>query len=88
MEFRVEWSSGSQKDLAHLDRAVAQRILKKMKWFFEQADPLKFATRLQHPSIGDARFRIGDYRVIVGVDAEQQVIVIIAIGHRRDIYRR
>lgn len=86
MAYEFEWSSRSQADLASLDRTVARRILKKIIWFASQSDPLKYAVRLRPPAIGDARFRIGDYRVVVVVDQKNQKIVIAAVGHRREIY--
>jgi len=33
------------------------------------------------------RLRVGDYRVIYTFDAEQGVIHLLAVGHRREIYR-
>jgi mRNA interferase RelE/StbE len=33
------------------------------------------------------RIRIGDYRVIYDIDDKQRIITVLAIGHRRDIYR-
>lgn len=87
MGYRVEWSSGAQNDLKHIDVVVVRRILKKLKWFFGQPDRFKHATLLQHSAIGDARFRIGDSRVIVSVDKKRALIVIIAVGHRREIYQ-
>ena len=86
MGYRLEWSTRAQKDLEQVDLVVARRILKKLKWMFEQKDPLVFARQLEHPTIGDARFRIGDYRVIVTVDKKKQIIVVATVGHRRDIY--
>ncbi len=35
--------------------------------------------------MGTYRFRVGNYRVIFDLDDEQ--IVILRVGHRRDIYR-
>ena len=34
------------------------------------------------------RLRVGDYRIIYTVDFDQNTIHVLAIGHRRDIYRR
>jgi mRNA interferase RelE/StbE len=36
---------------------------------------------------GDYRVRQGDYRVIYSVDDEAQTVVIVKVGHRRDVYR-
>ena len=33
------------------------------------------------------RLRQGDYRVLYSVDAAQLTVVIVKIGHRRDVYR-
>lgn len=87
MGYKFEWSSRAQADLASLDRTVVRRILKKIIWFSDQPDPLKYAVRLRPPTIGDARFRIGDYRVVVVLDQKDQKVVIAAVGHRREIYR-
>ena len=34
------------------------------------------------------RYRIGDYRVIAKIEDGRMVILVVAIGHRREIYRR
>jgi mRNA interferase RelE/StbE len=34
------------------------------------------------------RLRVGDYRVIYAFDIEQNTIHLLALGHRREIYRR
>ena len=37
---------------------------------------------------GAWRMRVGDYRVIYDVDDAQQLVVILAVLHRREVYRR
>jgi mRNA-degrading endonuclease RelE of RelBE toxin-antitoxin system len=34
------------------------------------------------------RLRVGDYRVIYAFDIDQNTIHLLALGHRREIYRR
>ncbi|WP_214808691.1 type II toxin-antitoxin system RelE/ParE family toxin [Exiguobacterium sp. s102] len=36
---------------------------------------------------GEWRYRIGDYRLIADIQDEKIVILILEIGHRRDIYK-
>lgn len=86
MAFRFEWTAEAQDDLKALDKAVAIRILKKLHWLSGQDDPLSFLILLRQPAIGDARFRIGDYRVAVLLNRKAKVITIAAIGHRSSIY--
>ena len=50
---------------------------------------LRLATFPHHRLSGSdrCRLRVGDYRVIYGLDAAKNVIYPLAIGHRREIYR-
>jgi len=67
-----------------LNRRSKKRIGKTLLRYEE--DPLKYAERLIEPKLGTYRFRIGDYRVIF--DLEGDKIVVLKVGHRRDIYKR
>jgi len=49
-------------------------------------DPFKYANKLTDPRLGSYRFRIGDYRVIFDLDGNK--IIVLRVGHRKDIYRR
>ena len=44
------------------------------------------AERLTEPELGSYRFRVGDYRVIFDLEGDE--IVVLRVGHRREIYRR
>jgi mRNA interferase RelE/StbE len=35
----------------------------------------------------DWRIRVGNYRVIYGIDDDRQIVEILKVAHRRDIYR-
>lgn len=50
-----------------------------------QKSPLDFAEHLTERSLGSYRFRIGDFRVVF--DIEQEKIVVLVVGHRREIYK-
>jgi mRNA interferase RelE/StbE len=47
---------------------------------------IKGAESLTDSSLGSYRFRVGDYRIIF--DIEGQDIVVLRIGHRRELYKR
>jgi mRNA interferase RelE/StbE len=36
----------------------------------------------------DWRIRVGDYRIVCGIDDDRRVVEILAVAHRRDVYRR
>lgn len=71
-----------------MDRQISKRILKKMDFFLKQEDPIKFAKKLKDFSLGEYRFRIGDYRVLFDVDdnGSVQILMILSIKHRREVY--
>ena len=81
--YRVIVTRRALKDLKNIDKEMQYRIATKLKEYAKE--PLKYARKLINPRIGTYRFRIGDYRVIFDIDNE--IIVILRIGHRRSIYK-
>lgn len=74
------------KDLKKLPSAIRNRIISKLDFFVKTKEPLRFAEKLKDKELGEFRFRIGDYRVVFDYDFKRQAIIILAIGHRKDIY--
>jgi len=85
MAFEFTFLADAEKQLRALDKVTTKRILKKLSWIAKQENPIKHGKLLHKPAIGDLRFRIGEYRAIAVIDRKR--VVIIAVGHRRDIYR-
>ena len=84
MNFNLVYTRRALRDVRALESSVRSRIGKTLLRFRE--DPLKHAEKITDSKLGSYRFRIGDYRVIF--DLEGDDVVILRIGHRRDIYRR
>ena len=81
---RIEFRPKAQKVLRSLDKKSQERIYAAIELL--RFDPIpKTALRLTGSS--NYRVRVGDYRVIYTFHGELLVVCIIAIGHRRDIYR-
>ncbi len=83
MKFQLTYTQRSLKDLAKLDRIVKKRFAKKLAEF--ENDPMKYSESLKESRFGKRRFRIGDYRVTFDIEGKE--IVILRIGHRREIYK-
>lgn len=49
-------------------------------------DPRRFGKALTANRSGQWRYRIGDYRLIAEIEDEKVLILIVKIGHRRDVY--
>jgi mRNA interferase RelE/StbE len=82
--YRLVYTQRAIRDIDALDPPIKGRIGRTLLRY--QQDPLKYAEVLKHPELGSYRFRIGDYRVIF--DLEEDEIVVLRIGHRREIYKR
>ena len=84
MKYELVYTRRADRDIEKLEPNVKNRIGKALLRYSEE--PLKFAEKLSDPILGEYRFRIGDYRVIF--DLQGNEIVLLRVGHRRDIYRR
>jgi mRNA interferase RelE/StbE len=84
VKYRLIYTRRSERDISKLDPNTKDRIGKTLLRYAE--DPLRFAEKLSDPILGEYRFRIGDYRVIF--DIQEDEIIILRVGHRREIYKR
>lgn len=87
MAWTIEVSREAQKSLGKLGALPAQRIASGLRQIAELDDPRDRGKALTGKYSGYWRYRFGDYRVIVRIEDGRMVIVVIAIGHRRDVYR-
>ena len=79
----LEWTDDAVEDLEKLDKPIAKRVLSKITWLsqhFNHITPEPLSGELS----GMFKLRIGDWRVVYTL--EEDVILIRAIGHRREIY--
>jgi mRNA interferase RelE/StbE len=73
--------------LARLDKGVGRRIVERVNWLAANLDDIR-PEALSGDLVGFYKFRVGDYRVIYEIVRKEKAIVIHAIGHRREIYRK
>jgi len=83
--FTFEFKAKAAKEVEKLPPQIRKRILKKLKFYSSQKNPLKFAEKLRERRFGEYRFRIGDYRILF--DVKNRKIIILKVGHRKEIYR-
>ena len=85
--YRIRVLDAATRDLAQLDKPVGRRIVERIRWLGENLNVIR-PEALTGDLMGFYKLRVGDYRVIYEILADEQTIVIHAIGHRRDIYKR
>ena len=84
--YRLVLTKNARKDVQKLDRLIAKKLHKKLRFFLAASDPLAFAVRLSKPADAQYRWRVGDYRVLFDCDPPTRLIIVLKIQHRRQIY--
>jgi len=84
VKYRLVYTLRAIRDIERLDAKIKRRIGKTLLRY--EGDPLKYAETLTDSRLGTYRFRIGDYRVIFDLEGDE--IVVLRIGHRKNIYRK
>jgi len=84
VHYRIEVRPAAARQLRKLDPPTARRIQGAIALLAD--DPRPPASR---PLTGRPawRVRVGDHRVIYTIEDDRLVVVVVTIGHRRDVYR-
>lgn len=90
MAWTVELDAGAKKDLAKLDPPIARRILKFLRERLAKlADPRSVGEALHGSELGEFwKGRVGAYRLICLIEDDRLVVLVLRIGHRREVYSR
>ena len=87
MKFKVEFTDRAVKDLKKLDRYTAAMILGWVRKNLENCEnPRAHGKGLTANRSGQWRYRVGDYRLLAEIEEDKIRILILNVGHRREIY--
>ncbi|HMO52574.1 MAG TPA: type II toxin-antitoxin system RelE/ParE family toxin [Kiritimatiellia bacterium] len=83
--FKIEFATSVRKDFRNIPKQDAARILKRIEGLAGNPRP----PDSKKLSGDDAmRIRIGVYRVIYEIRNDALIVLILRVGHRKDIYRK
>ena len=90
MAWTIELQRDAQRDLAKLGHDNARRIPKFLHGRVAGLeDPRSIGEALKGPSLEDFwKYRVGDYRIIAHIRDDVVQVLVVRIGHRREVYRR
>lgn len=87
MKFHVEFTDQAKKQLKKMDKHTASLIVGWIRKNLEGcSNPCIIGKGLVANRSGQWRYRVGDYRLIAEIQDEKIIILIVSIGHRREIY--
>ena len=88
MPWKVSISETADKQLARLGRQEEKRIRRFLRERVELCDnPRSFGDPLLGNFSGLWRYRVGDFRLICDIQDEDIIVLVLKIGHRREIYK-
>jgi len=89
MAWTIEFDPDARRELEKLDKTISDRILKFLRErVVTLDDPRRIGERLHGPLRQYWKYRVGDYRLICSVKEDRLVVIVVRVGHRREIYDR
>lgn len=85
IKFDIRFKESVAKDLRQLPVKDIKRILRRIDTLIDEPRPTgceKLSAQERY------RVRQGDYRIIYEINDEEQIIIVIKVGHRREVYKQ
>ena len=86
--FSVRFSRQAERNLDRLGTEDRRRILATVEELAQDPFSASQVTTLFHPRERLFRKRVGPLRIVFSVDMEYEIIFIVALGRRADVYRK
>jgi mRNA interferase RelE/StbE len=83
--YEILLGQAAERDLKKLPSEMFNRVILKIKELAKNPKPQQ--SRKIIGSKNDWRIRVGDYRIIYEIDARAEIIRVMRIRHRKNVYR-
>lgn len=88
MVWTIKILDSAKQNLRKLDKSVQKRIAGFLQNRLANIDdPRQLGKALQGQYAGYWRYRVGDYRLVCHLENEKLLILVVEIGHRKNVYR-
>jgi mRNA interferase RelE/StbE len=88
MNWVYQFDQRALKELRKLGREAQLAILEFLdERVATDESPRRFGKPLKADLAGLWRYRVGDYRIVCQLRDHELIVLVVAVGHRRDIYR-
>lgn len=85
--WKVEFKDAASKELRKLDRQAQQEILRYLRERIATSeDPRRFGKALSRELISLWRYRVQNYLLICNIEDQILTVLVVRVGHRKDIY--
>lgn len=87
MAWKIELSKTADKAIRKLDKPTAARILDTLEEISQLDNPRSRGKAMTGNLAGLWRYRIGDYRAVCAIEDDRLAVLVVDVGHRKDIYK-
>lgn len=88
MSWAYSFNESARKQLKKLGRQSQLEILSYLdERVTGDEDPRRFGKGLKADLKGLWRYRVGDYRILCQIQDHELIVLVVALGHRREVYR-
>jgi mRNA interferase RelE/StbE len=88
LAWTIEITRTAEKQITKLHRPAQQAIVRFLRERIAGAEnPRQWGRPLQGEKRGLWRYRVGDYRLICDIQDERITVILLRVGHRKDVYR-
>jgi mRNA interferase RelE/StbE len=85
MSYQLDYYPAATRAIEKLPRHVQRRILDRLEGLKENPRP---PGSIKLTGQDAYRIRVGDYRIIYTIQDQRLIVLVIDVGHRREVYRR
>lgn len=88
MKYSVEYTPQAIKELKKIDKYTRSLIFGWIeKNLVDCENPRQVGKALKGNRSDQWRYRIGDYRLLAEIKDDKVIILVLTVGHRRDVYK-
>ena len=88
MSWDYSFNESALKQLKKLGRQAQLEILHYLdERVAGEGDPRRFGKGLKADLSGLWRYRVGDYRILCQIQEQKLQVLVVSVGHRREVYR-
>ena len=85
--YRIAYRPEVVKDLARVDKTMAQRLLDKTKWLASNVENLRHEP-ISPDLPGLSKYAVGEWRIFYSIDQEEYLVDVHLIGRSTDLNQR
>ena len=89
MAWQIRIAEGARKEIGKLDRPVARRVVSFLRERLEKMDdPRSIGEALKGKKLEEFwKYGLGDIRIVARIEDGELIVLVVRVGHRRDVYK-